>query len=81
MTVLLFGITRDIVGQGSLDIPRGHAETIKTVADLKARLVAEFPELKKLSSIAIAVNQNYAADSDPLGESDEIALIPPVSGG
>lgn len=81
MTVLLFGITRDITGEESLSIPGPDAEQLKNVRDLKAYLVRKFPELDRLSSLAIAVNQSYAGEEDPLGETDEIALIPPVSGG
>ena len=81
MTVLLFGITRDIAGQGSLAIPGANAERLKTVGDLKAYLIGQFPELSRLSSLAIAVNQSYAGEDQPLSETDEIALIPPVSGG
>ncbi len=81
MTVLLFGITRDIAGQGSLAIPGPNAAQLRTVADLKAYLIQQFPELDRLSSLAIAVNQAYAGEDDLLNETDEIALIPPVSGG
>lgn len=81
MTVLLFGVTRDIAGQGSLTIDGPIAEGLRTVGDLKGYLIEQFPELERLSSLAIAVNQSYAGEEDPLGEMDEIALIPPVSGG
>ena len=81
MTVLLFGITRDIVGEGSLVISEDDSSEMITVGDLKSQLIKDYPELGKLSSLAVAVNQNYASDSDPIGHADEIALIPPVSGG
>ena len=79
MTVLLFGVTRDIVGKGSMSVP--DADGIETVGDLKRRLMERYPALRELSSLALAVNQSYARDNDPVHESDEIALIPPVSGG
>ena len=81
MTVLLFGITRDIVGEGTLLIGDDKSSRMQTVGDLKKQLITDFPELGKLSSLAVADNQNYARDSDLIGASDEIALIPPVSGG
>lgn len=81
MTVLLFGVARDIVGKGSLFLDQSESGGLKTVADLKAHLVREYPKLEDLSSLAIAVNQKYAGEGDFLGEMDEIALIPPVSGG
>jgi len=40
-----------------------------------------YPELGKLSSLAIAVNNSYAQDEEEINSYDEIALIPPVSGG
>ena len=79
MTVLLFGVTRDIVGKGSISVP--DADGIETVGDLKRLLMEQYPALRELSSLALAVNQSYARDNDPVNESDEIALIPPVSGG
>ncbi|UCE70415.1 MAG: molybdopterin converting factor subunit 1 [Flavobacteriaceae bacterium] len=79
MTVLLFGVTRDIVGEGSTSIL--SADGIETVGDLKRVLMERYPALRELSSLALAVNQSYARDEDPVNEADEIALIPPVSGG
>lgn len=79
MTVLLFGVTRDIVGKGSLSIH--DTDGIETVADLKGLLMEQYPALGELSSLALAINQSYARDNDLVNESDEIALIPPVSGG
>ncbi|MEJ2584999.1 MAG: molybdopterin converting factor subunit 1 [Robiginitalea sp.] len=79
MTVLLFGVTRDIVGKGSLSLR--ETDGLETVADLKRQLMEEFPALGELSSLAVAVNQSYAREEDLINETDEIALIPPVSGG
>jgi molybdopterin synthase sulfur carrier subunit len=79
MTVLLFGVTRDIVGKGSLSLR--ETDGLETVADLKRQLMEEFPALGELSSLAVAVNQFYAREEDLINETDEIALIPPVSGG
>lgn len=81
MTVLLFGVARDIVGKGSLSLSGPASGRLKTVGDLKSHLLLDYPQLEELSSLAIAVNQTYARDEDAIGESDEIALIPPVSGG
>ncbi len=81
MTVLLFGVTRDIVGNGSLSIPFSKAGNLDTVGELKAYLKQVYPPLGELSSLAVAVNKTYARDTDPIDRMDEIALIPPVSGG
>lgn len=72
-----FGIARDIVGGKEIVFPL-HG---KTVGDLRKNLSAQFPPLDKLNSLFIAVNHEYAADAAPLSETDEVALIPPVSGG
>lgn len=81
MEVLLFGIAKDIVGSSSYTIGE-KAAMPTTVLELKQQLTADFPELGKLSSLAVAVNSEYAEDGGVLlhGQ-DEIALIPPVSGG
>lgn len=53
-----------------------------TVQDLWAGLCAEFPQLGELGpSISFAVNQEYVDRKHRLAENDEVALIPPVSGG
>ncbi|SFD25197.1 molybdopterin synthase sulfur carrier subunit [Chitinophaga sp. CF118] len=76
MRVLLFGIAKDIAGA-----PFIMAEGITTVAELKVWLYKQYPALQKLRSLMIAVNKVYAADVDVLKPEDEIAIIPPVSGG
>lgn len=81
MTILLFGITKDIVGTSSLSVPVSSAAELKTVGALKTHLQNAYPGLNKLSSLAIAVNNNYAREDDTINSYDEIALIPPVSGG
>jgi molybdopterin synthase sulfur carrier subunit len=84
MTILLFGVTKDIIGSPSLSIPSSSAtgrKLPKNVKELREFLGNAYPELKKLSSLAIAVNNSYAEDLDEINSYDEIALIPPVSGG
>ena len=84
MTILLFGITKDIIGSSTLSMPSSSefgVKKSKTVKDLKDYLGKMYPELKKLSSLAVAVNNSYANDDTIIDNYDEIALIPPVSGG
>ena len=72
-----FGITRDLLGGKDTFIEiRGT-----TVGDLRQELSERFPELLGLKSLFIAVNSDYAEDDVELKPTDEIALIPPVSGG
>ena len=54
---------------------------LNSVADLKAQLIRSYPEFSRLTSIAVAVNSEYAEDDVFLTVDDEIAIIPPVSGG
>ncbi|MEN8788482.1 MAG: molybdopterin converting factor subunit 1 [Flavobacteriaceae bacterium] len=81
MTILLFGIAKDIVGTSSLKLPVSNTMQLKTVGQLKAHLEKNYPGLAKLSSLAVAVNSSYASEEDVINSYDEIALIPPVSGG
>ena len=84
MTILLFGVTKDIVGSSSLSIPTTSitGKSIpKSVKELRSFLEKSYPELNKLSSLAIAVNKTYAQEEQEINSYDEIALIPPVSGG
>lgn len=53
----------------------------QTVAAVRAHLLATYPQLVGLRSLLIAVNNEYADETMVLKETDEIALIPPVSGG
>jgi sulfur-carrier protein len=79
MEILLFGITREITGKQKLTVPA--AEPITTVGELKTWLSGQYPALKQLSSLAVAVDSEYADNEDTLNADSEIALIPPVSGG
>jgi molybdopterin synthase sulfur carrier subunit len=84
MTILLFGVTKDIIGSATLSMPSASefgSKKSKTVKELKEYLGKIYPELKKLSSLAVAVNNAYASDDTIIDNFDEIALIPPVSGG
>ena len=53
-----------------------------TVADLWEVLCRQYPQLRELSgSISFAVNREYVEREHRLAANDEVALIPPVSGG
>ncbi len=53
-----------------------------TVFHMKKIVFETFPNLKKLNiPFFVAVNHKYATDSDVISSKDEVALIPPVSGG
>jgi molybdopterin synthase sulfur carrier subunit len=81
MTVLFFGVAEEIVGKSSLSVSSEKVRSLKTVGNLRSFLLSKYPKLENLSSLAIAVNSAYADDDSRINDSDEIALIPPVSGG
>ena len=79
VTVRLFARLHDIVGANELtrDVPP-HA-SVKTIWD---QLVAEFPALGAYAaSISAAVNADYARMDTKVADGDEVAFLPPVSGG
>ena len=75
--VLAFGVLKDAIGAKALpvELPEGA-----TVADLLARLGGQYPGAM-LQGIAVSVNAEYATASQVLSASDEVGLLPPVSGG
>jgi molybdopterin converting factor small subunit len=75
--VRAFGVTKDILGGKEIVIEMQE----QTVAALREKLLADHPSLAGLRSLLIAVNNVYAENPQTLHENDEIALIPPVSGG
>ncbi len=77
--VLCFAWAREVTGEDEveLEIPDGG-----TVADLRARLGKEFPPFaNRMESIAVSVNQEFSGDARGIEAGDELALIPPISGG
>ena len=76
--VLTFGIARDIAGAEPLEVELIDGASI---ADLKIELQKRYPAFQRLSSFLFAVNAEYAAGPTILKENDEVAIIPPVSGG
>lgn len=76
--ILAFGIAKDIFGSTSVNLEMANDST---VYNLKYTLEQQYPRLKQLASYMVAVNNEYALPGDGLHERDEIAIIPPVSGG
>jgi len=76
--VLLFGIAREIVGGAKTRVGLKSGDKVD---DLMHLLKQQYPDLEKLTSFVIAVNNEYAESDLKINEGDEIAVIPPVSGG
>ena len=77
--VLFFGMIRDVVGlrEDSIDLPAGTS-----LGQVFERYAARFPRLKEMSSSTVlALNQQFSAPAAPLADGDEVAFLPPVSGG
>jgi MoaE-MoaD fusion protein len=77
--VLFFGLLKDLVACQSEEVELPPGADLRTVFDLYA---TRFPRIRDLSrSIVMARNQEFAELSTPLAEGDEVAFLPPVSGG
>jgi molybdopterin converting factor subunit 1 len=79
VTVRLFARLRDLAGAGELvrDVP--DPATVRTVWQV---LVTELPALQEYErTMSVAVNADYTRMSAPVADGDEVAFLPPVSGG
>ncbi|MDX2303574.1 MAG: molybdopterin converting factor subunit 1 [Microscillaceae bacterium] len=78
LQIKLFGIAREMAGSSTLEIELEESATIK---DFKQTLFTVLPDLARLRTLMVAVNTDYGEDDTILRSDDEIAVIPPVSGG
>lgn len=76
--VRLFAAMADRAGMGVLPLELRDGAT---VADARAALMEAYPRMPWTPGTMIAVNQEYAAGDRVLAAGDEVAVIPPVSGG
>jgi molybdopterin converting factor subunit 1 len=76
--LLAFGIVRDVVGGSTSGV---EVPNTCTVGNLTEILIELYPALSSLSSFTIAVNGEYALPDTLIKSGDEVAIIPPVSGG
>ena len=79
VTVRLFARLRELVGAGELQRDADDNATVKSVWDALTR---EYPAIAPYAeSLSCAVNAEYARMNSPLHDGDEVAFLPPVSGG
>jgi molybdopterin synthase sulfur carrier subunit len=78
VNVLAFGIAKDIFGASGISIELTENSDVKA---LKILLEKRYSRLAAIKSYMIAVNNEYATDDKLITVADEIAIIPPVSGG
>ena len=79
VNVLFFGITRDLTGCPQEQVELREGENLE---GLRRLYETRFPRLLSIgNSLILAVNQEIAKDTAPLRDGDEVAFMPPVSGG
>ena len=79
ITLRLFAVFREVLGASVLT---REVATGTTVADLLAQIIAEHPALAGAEhAVSFSVNRTYASAATVLLAGDEVAFIPPVSGG
>ncbi len=79
VTVRLFARLRDLAGSGELV---REVETPATIETIWRSLVDEMPDLRQYErTMSVAVNAEYAKMSAKVADGDEVAFLPPVSGG
>lgn len=77
--VLFFGMLKEVVGRAAEDAEFPEGADLRAVFECYA---ARFPQLRQMAaSIVVARNQEFAPLSVKLGDGDEVAFLPPVSGG
>lgn len=77
--VLLFARLKDLAGVSEAEVEIGEG---LTAADVFRLLQGLYPGLASYDApLAYAVNARYVSPEHPVREGDEVALIPPVSGG
>ncbi len=78
--VRLFAVLRERAGSESVTVEVPDGATVRDAIDAVARSHGLL-EVMSGTSVVMAVNREYANDDSVLAEGDELALIPPVSGG
>jgi len=79
VNIRLFARLKDIVGTGEIERQVPEGATVRIVWDI---LTSEFPDLRDYEvSISTAVNAEYSRMEALVGNGDEVAFLPPVSGG
>lgn len=79
MRILVFGHASDLVGSKEIEIVTPDELSID---ELKQALIKKYPALNDIEGLLIAVNNEYSYNNlKKVKASDEVALIPPTSGG
>ena len=76
--VKFFALGRELIGRAELDIDLPEPASVSALIE---SLKKDYPRFARLNSYLIAVNMEYADLNRQLKDGDEVAVIPPVSGG
>ncbi len=77
--VLLFGAAADLAGKREIEVP---IRSDSSLDELWEETIREYPRLSPMrSTLAFAVNGEYAEKDARVSPGDEVAFLPPVSGG
>ncbi|MEO6815685.1 MAG: MoaD/ThiS family protein [Edaphobacter sp.] len=79
MNVLYFGILKDLFASERAPVELPDGATVDSLLSLLRARTSKQSDVWR--TLAVAVNQEYAALSTTLHDGDEVALLPPVSGG
>ncbi len=77
INILLFGVLTEITGQTAMQV---EASAVSDLNSLHMYLIQKYPLLEE-KTFQYAVNQSIASAGHPLYAGDEVALLPPFSGG
>ena len=78
VNIIGFGIAREVFGSSCISLELDESATVQTLSEA---IQKNYPKLAGPGSFAVAVNNEYALSGLSIQSSDEIAIIPPVSGG
>ena len=77
ISVKCFGVAKEIVEGDILHLD----QPIDSVKALRDAIHATYPDFSSIKGFMIAINHEYATDDMQFNANDELAIIPPVSGG
>ncbi len=82
LKVKSFAVLREIIGKEQITLQLPRKDEGITVADLRIKVLELYPEISAQKiPVGIAVNAKMVHDKSIINDFDEIALLPPISGG
>lgn len=79
VNLLFFGVLSELILPEPIEMEFSEG---MTVADARQRVLKGYPNARAVVATAmVAVNQSYSNDETLLADGDEVAFLPPVSGG